>query len=154
KLMGEVKIQETTENYLILRVALLYGFGLYHSKNHFAEMYDNFKNNKKVKLFYDQFRTPISLNEVARVINKVCKIDIKNEIINTGGKERISRVELGEILCNEAGFDKFLIEKISMNEFKEIPMVADVSMNTEKLQSYGIKLKGVEESIKEILFEK
>ena len=46
-----------------------------------------------------------------------------------------------------------------MNEFwetsrlsgKEIPMVADVSMNTDKLQSYGIKLKTIEESIKEIL---
>ena len=154
KLMGEVKIQETTEKYLILRVALLYGFGLNHSKNHFAEMHDKFKNNKKVKLFYDQFRTPVSLKEVARVINNLCRIDIKKEVINTGGKERISRVELGEILCAETGFDKSLIEKISMNEFKEIPMVADVSMNTKKLQSYGIKLKGVGESIKEILSDK
>ncbi len=162
KLMGEVKIQETTENYLILRVALLYGFGLNHSKNHFAEMYDSFKNNKKVKLFYDQFRTPVSLNEIARVINKLCQIDLKNEIINTGGKERVSRVELGEILCDKAGFDKSLIEKISMNEFwktsrlsgKDVPMVADVSLNTDKLQSYGIKLKSTEESIKEILLNK
>jgi len=151
KLMGEVKIQQTFENYLILRIALLYGFGLNHSRNHFAEMYDNFKSNKKVKLFYDQFRTPISLKEVARVINKLCRIDIKEEIINTGGKERISRVELGELLCDAAGFDKSLIERISMNEFKDIPMVADVSMNTEKLQSYGIKLKSIEVSIKEII---
>jgi len=151
KLMGEVKIQQTFENYLILRIALLYGFGLNHSRNHFAEMYDNFKSNKKVKLFYDQFRTPISLKEVARVINKLCRIDIKEEIINTGGKERVSRVELGELLCDAAGFDKSLIERISMNEFKDIPMVADVSMNTEKLQSYGIKLKSIEVSIKEII---
>jgi dTDP-4-dehydrorhamnose reductase len=159
KLMGEVKIQQTFDNYLILRVALLYGFGLNHSQNHFAEMYDNFKNNKKVKLFYDQFRTPISLNEIARIINKLCKIDIKNEIVNTGGKERVSRVELGEMLCDAAGFDKSLIDKIPMNEFwetsrlsgKDIPMVADVSMNTDKLQSYGIKLKNIKDSIKDIL---
>jgi dTDP-4-dehydrorhamnose reductase len=122
-------------------------------------MYDNFKNKRRVKLFFDQFRTPISLNEVSRVIGKLCTIDLKNEIINTGGKERVSRAEFGELLCDAAGFDKSLIEKISMNEFwetsrlsgKDIPMVADVSMNIDKLQSYGIKLKSIEESIKEIL---
>jgi dTDP-4-dehydrorhamnose reductase len=130
---------------------LMFGFGLNHSKNHFSQMYEDLKNNKKVKLFYDQFRTPFSLLEAARIIRSLSKINIKGEIINTGGKERLSRVELGEILCNKAGFDKSLIEKIPMEEFKDLPMVADVSMNTEKLQSLGIKIKSVEESIKEIL---
>ncbi len=151
KLMGEVKIQETFDNFLILRMALMFGFGLNHSKNHFSQMYEDLKNNKKVKLFYDQFRTPVSLLEAARIIDSFCKIEIKGEIINTGGKERLSRVELGEMLCNKANLDKSLIEKISMEEFKDLPMVADVSMNTEKLQSYGIKIKSVEESINEIL---
>ncbi len=150
KLMGEVKIQETFDNYLILRMALMFGFGLNHSKNHFSQMYKDLKNHKTVKLFYDQFRTPVSLLEASRIINSLCKTDTKGEIINTGGKERLSRVELGEMLCNKAGFDKSLIEKISMEEFKDLPMVADVSMNTEKLQSYGIKIKSVEESINEI----
>lgn len=151
KLMGEVKIQETFDNYLILRMALMYGFGLSHSRNHFHQMYENLKNGKKVKLFYDQFRTPLSLLEVAKIINYFCGKEIKGEVINTGGRERVSRVELGEILCNVADFDKKLIEKISMDEIKDIPAVADVSMNTDKLQSYGIRLKSMEESIKEII---
>ena len=151
KLMGEVKIQETFDNYLILRMALMFGFGLNHSKNHFSQMYEDLKNNKKVKLFYDQFRTPFSLLEAARIISNLCKVDAKGEIINTGGKERLSRVELGEMLCDKAGLDKSLIEKISMEEFKDLAMVADVSMNTEKLQSLGIKIKSVEESITETL---
>ncbi|MGK9368735.1 SDR family oxidoreductase [Melioribacter sp. Ez-97] len=37
KLMGEQKIKEATENYVILREALLYGFGLNHSTNFFQE---------------------------------------------------------------------------------------------------------------------
>lgn len=151
KLMGEVKIQETFDNYLILRMALMFGFGLNHSKNHFSQMYDDLKNDKRVKLFYDQFRTPFSLLEAARIISSLCKITAKAEIINTGGKERLSRFELGEMLCDKANLDKSLIEKISMGEFKDLPMVADVSMNTEKLQSFGVKIKSVEESMKEIL---
>jgi dTDP-4-dehydrorhamnose reductase len=154
KLMGEVKIQETFDNYLILRMALMYGFGLNHSRNHFHQMYENLKNQKKVKLFYDQFRTPIALKEAAKIIYSLCEKKIKGEVINTGGKERVSRVELGEVLCKVAGFDKELIEKISMEEIKDVPAVADVSMNTDKLQSYGIKLKSIEESIKEILYDR
>jgi dTDP-4-dehydrorhamnose reductase len=151
KLMGEVKIQETFDNYLILRMALMYGFGLNHSRNHFHQMYEDVKNKKKVKLFYDQFRTPLSLLEAAKIIHHLCGEEIKGEVINSGGKERVSRVKLGEILCDIAGFDKGLIEKISMNEIKNVPAVVDVSLNTDKLQSYEIKLKSIEESIKEII---
>ncbi|HZH71673.1 MAG TPA: sugar nucleotide-binding protein [Mariniphaga sp.] len=153
KLMGEIKIQETFNNYLILRVALLFGFGLNHSKNHFGEMYENFRNNKRVKLFYDQYRTPISLKEAAKIINQLCDFDIKGEVINLGGKDRVSRLELGELLCDAAGFDKSLIDKISMNEIEDIPMAADVSLNTDKLQSYGIKLKSIDDSVREVIKE-
>lgn len=38
KLVGEMKVKESTDNYLILRTALLYGFGLNHSKCHFQNM--------------------------------------------------------------------------------------------------------------------
>lgn len=150
KLMGEVKIQETFDNYIIMRTALLYGLGLNHSINNFHRMYNNLKQAKSVKLFYDQFRTPLSLPEAARILEQICKLDIKKEIINFGGPERVSRYELGEILCSIKGFDKNLLEKISMNDVPDIQPVADVSMNTDKLQSYGIKQKSLEEAIIEI----
>lgn len=50
KLMGEIKIQETFDNYLILRTALLFGLGLNHSKNHFHQMFMDLKQGKRVKL--------------------------------------------------------------------------------------------------------
>lgn len=151
KLMGETKIQDTFNNYIILRTALLYGFGLNHSKCHFQEMYNNLKEKKRVRLFTDQFRTPLSIIEAARIITLFVKKEIKGEIINFGGLERVSRYNLGEILCDTANLDKKLLDKITMDDIQGLPKVEDVSMNTEKLQSYGIKLKGIKESIKEIL---
>ena len=151
KLMGETKIQNTFNNYLILRTALLYGFGLNESKCHFHEMYKSLKEKKRVKLFTDQFRTPLSLREAPKIISSLIKLDLKEEIINFGGLERVSRYELGEILCEIENLDKGLLEKITMDDVLGLPKVEDVSMNTDKLQSYGIKLKGIEESIKEIL---
>lgn len=151
KLMGEEKIRSTFENFLILRTALLYGFGLNHSKSHFQEMYESLKSNKEVKLFTDQFRTPLSLKEAARIISFLCTLDIKSEIINFGGKERVSRFELGEALCKSAGFNRDLLIKSKMSSINNFPAVADVSMNTSKLQSLGINLKTINESIEEIL---
>ncbi len=151
KLMGEVKIQETFDNYIILRTALLYGFGLNHSKCHFHQMHMDLKHDKEVKLFADQFRSPISLIDAARLINQLLDKDIKSEIINFGGAERVSRYQLGEILCDVAGFDKNLLFKITMDAVPDLPKVEDVSMNCDKLKSFGIQSSAISESIKNSL---
>jgi len=153
KLVGEVKVKGSTDNYLILRTALLYGFALGHSCCHFHFMYNELKNKKPVKLLIDQFRTPISLNDAATIITDLAELDVKGETINLGGLERVSRYELGEALCTLAGFDKNLLEKITTEEFLNYPKVEDVSLNTDKLQSLGLKLKTIEENIREIIRE-
>lgn len=151
KLMGEIKIKETFENYLILRTALLFGFGLNHSKCHFQNMNDELKNGKPVKLFVDQFRTPVSLKEAAETIYKISLLDIISETINLGGVERVSRYEMGEILCSIAGYNKNLLQKIILDDMPELPKVKDVSLNTDKLQSFGFKQMSIEESISKII---
>ncbi len=120
KLVGESKVKEFTDNYLILRTALLYGFGLNHSRCHFHFIYNELKNKKPVKLFTDQFRTPISLIDASRIIADLAEMDLKEEIINLGGLERVSRYELGEMLCSIAGFDKNLLQKITMDEYSKL----------------------------------
>lgn len=151
KLMGELRIQETFDNYIILRTALLFGFGMNHSKNHFHQMFLNLKQNKKANLFIDQYRTPLSLLEAARIIIQLINLDLKSEIINFGGLERVSRFELAERLCEVAKLDKNLLQKITMDDVPDLPKVEDVSMNTEKLTALGIKRKNIDESIKEII---
>ena len=149
KLMGEIKIQQTFDNYLILRTALLFGLGLNHSTNQFHKMLNDLKQNKQVKLFTDQYRTPLSLKESVRIINELLNKEVKSEIINFGGRERISRFELGEKLCEIAELDKNLLVKSTMDDVPEVAKVEDVSMNTEKLQS----LVRVQKSNEDMIFE-
>lgn len=151
KLMGEIKIQNTFDNYVIVRLSLLYGFGLNHSKCHFNKVYDDLKYGREVKLFTDQFRTPLSLLDCARLIEEILNKDIKSQVLNLGGLERISRYELGERLCDVSGFDKKLLVKITMDDVPDLPKVKDVSLNIDKLLTYGIRPKSVTESLKEIL---
>jgi len=154
KLRAENEITNVFDNYVILRTSLLYGIGLNHSLNNFSLMLQNFRAEKPVRLFYDQYRTPLSLINAAEMILDILSKDIKSEVINFGGMRRVSRSELGEILCEAGNFDKSLIERISMNEMPEIQKVYDVSLNTDKLKSYGLKQKSIEESVNEILKQK
>jgi dTDP-4-dehydrorhamnose reductase len=151
KLVGEMKVKESTDNYLIFRTALLYGFGLNHSRCHFQNMFDDLKNGKPVKLFTDQFRTPISLTDASAIITDLIDSDLDSEIINLGGTERISRFEMGEMLCSIAGFDKNLFHQIKMDEIPNYPVVEDVSLNTDKLLSIGLKPSSIEDNIQEMI---
>jgi len=147
KLVGENKIKESTDNYLILRTALLYGFGLNQSRCHFHFMYDELKNNRPVKLFTDQFRTPISLLDASKIIVELAGMEVKNETINIGGMERVSRYDIAETLCSIAGFDKNLLRKITMDDIPNFSKVKDVSLNTEKLQSLEMRVGNIDENI-------
>ena len=151
KLIGEQKVKEFTDNYLIIRTALLYGIGLNHSRCHFQDMLNNLRNKRPVKLFVDQFRTPISLKDASEIIVNLASTDHKGEILNLGGVERISRSDLGEILCSLGGFDKNLIQKITMDDIPNFPKVEDVSLNIEKLQALGFKPRTIQENISKIL---
>jgi|GEM_PF-95632 len=147
KLEGESAVRKHSDNHIILRTALLIGFGLEHARNNFHLTYENLKNGKEVRLFTDQFRTPLSLPEAADYIGKLITSEARNEIINFGGAERVSRYEIGEAICDECGFDKSLIKEISCRDVAGVPQVPDVSMNTEKLRSLGLVQKSLRENI-------
>ena len=77
--------------------------------------------------------------------------DIKKEVINFGGPERVSRYELAERLCDIRGFNKNLLVKIKLDDVPQLPKVEDVSLNIDKMKSYGLEPKSLNEMIKEVL---
>jgi dTDP-4-dehydrorhamnose reductase len=143
KLAAEFEVQKLSSNYLILRMALMFGNGLNGSQNFFTFMIDNLKNQKPVKLFVDQYRTPLELSDSARMITELLDKKNTNEIINFGGRERISRYDLGELVCNKYDFDPSYLIKTKMSEIPNYTEVADVSMNTDKLSKIGIQSKNL-----------
>jgi dTDP-4-dehydrorhamnose reductase len=151
KYEAENEIKKIFDNYTILRLSLQIGFGFPHVNCFFQNMYNKFGNHEKVNLFFDQYRTPISVIHTAEIISFFCDNEIKNLTVNCGGAERISRVGLGELLCDIAGFDKSLINPISLSDAKSVKPVKDVSLSSDLLKSFGIKIPTTEESITRIL---
>lgn len=150
KLMGELVIQHFSNNYIILRTALLIGFGKTHTRNNFHYTYEKLRDGNEVNLFKDQFRTPLSLYEAANFISRLISMNISNEVINFGGAEKVSRYEIGKALCDVCGFDNRLIKEISCREVQGLPQVPDVSMNTEKLRELGLEQKSLRDNVHNI----
>ena len=150
KVEAEKLVSRFAKNYLILRIALHYGLPLFGGSNFFAEMLKNLSEGKKVRLFTDQYRTPLDVGETPEIIEKLLEKDIANEVINFGGSEKISRYDLGMLLAEICNFDKNLIEPISIDEVKSNILVKDVSMDTGKLKSYGIRARSVSENLERI----
>lgn len=150
KIMAEEEIKKTSNDFLILRTSLLYGIGLNHTRSHFQNMVEALESNEKVNLFFNQYRTPLEVKNSAGIISELIKKGVSKEVINFGGSERISRYSMGEIVCNVFGFDKSNLVKTDGKEMLKDIFVEDVSMDTSKLQSYGIKQKTIEESVSEI----
>lgn len=153
KAQAEEVIRNSSNDFLILRTSLLYGIGLNHTRTHFQNMLEALENNQKVNLFYNQYRTPLEARDGARIICELLKKNISNEVINFGGPERISRFAMGELVCGIFGFDKANLVKTDGKEMLKDIFVEDVSMDTSKLQSYGILQKSIKEVVTEIFEE-
>lgn len=153
KVQAEEVIIDNCKDFLILRTSLLYGAGLNHTRTHFRNMLEAIENNQKVNLFFNQYRTPLEARDGARIICEILKKNISNVIINFGGPERISRFDMGELVCDIFGFDKTNLVKTDGKEMLKDIFVEDVSMDTTKLQSYDIMQKSIKEVVNEIFEE-
>ncbi len=151
KLMGERKIQQSGVEYIIFRTALLFGAGKNHASCFFEEMIKSLQQGKTVRLFHDQYRSTLSLREAARIISEVASKETQSDIINLAGPERTSRVQVGEIVCELGGFDKSLIQQISLRDISSNPVVEDVSMDISKLLALGITQPPLRETIQQEL---
>ncbi len=154
KLIAEEEIQKSSCEFVILRTSLLYGFSKSSGENHFSFMFENLKKGKHVKLFTDQFRTPLAMFDAAGMIKRI--IDVKNikGVINFGGLQRLSRFELGKIFCESAGFNSSLLTAIKMDDIDLKYKVPDVSMDIRKLGSFGIEPMNVKDAMNKLIKER
>ena len=151
KLWGEEKIKEIFDNYIILRSALIYGVVFGAGQSSFDKMFRSLRIGKEVELFYDQYKTPLSVLDAVRIINELIKKEVRSETINLAGRDRLSRYELGEYVCEHFGFNKDLLIRKSMYKSDEANKVADVSLSTEKLLRFGIMPLGINTALRDIL---
>jgi len=111
KLAGEQAVREMTENHVIIRGALFYGKSLGGRISFTEHLFRQLTAGRTVNVFDDQYRSPVLVDDLARLVWKMALTSLTG-IFHLGGPDRLSRLEMGEILCRELGLDADLLNPV------------------------------------------
>lgn len=129
KLTAEKEIQSVCTNYVIARVALVYGKPIASGNSFSEKILAHLNKGEPVPLFIDQFRTPIWVQTLAQGLLELAESDFTG-IIHLGGPERIDRYTFGLQLAEMTQHTFTLCQSIHMSEMPTIaPRPKDASLN-------------------------
>lgn len=87
------------------------------------------RDGGRVTFFHDEYRTPIPVDDLAAQTWEIAVMgrDQRSGVWHLGGVDRMSRLELGRLLCARFGLDPMLIDIATSAEMGE-PRPRDVSL--------------------------
>lgn len=116
-------------NSAVVRVSLLYGPAKIGRPSFFDQQLAAIRNQRQLRLFEDEWRTPLGLVTAAQALISVARSDFLG-ILHIGGPERVSRYEMGLRFARYFGLDatSVIASKQSDASFDE-PRPRDCSLD-------------------------
>jgi dTDP-4-dehydrorhamnose reductase len=129
KLSAEEKIRSTCSNYVIVRVALVYGKPVSRGNSFSEKILSRFHEGGTFSLFTDQFRTPVWVQTLADALLELADNHYTG-VLHIGGSEKVDRFTFGLILAEIVRYPSKLCKPVRMSDFKTIALrPKDVSLN-------------------------
>lgn len=149
KLEGERAVLAEWPAAAVLRVALVAGRGHGPRATASESLRWTLAARRRVRLFQDQWRTPIDPESVAELLARLLSSEAAG-VFHAGGPERVSRLELGRRVAQAFGLDAGLIEAASASESQAAaPRPADVSLGCARARELGWSPRGLDAAIAE-----
>ncbi|MBW9221802.1 dTDP-4-dehydrorhamnose reductase [Methanothermococcus sp. SCGC AD-155-C09] len=151
KAQGEIILNNLNyEDITILRISVPYCFSPVKD-NFFTWVLKGLKGGKEINAVIDQWNTPTYVHELTEGIFKIYEKDIRG-LYHFGGGEKVSRYEFALKVAKIFGFDRELINPIKSSDLGwKAKRPKDTSLNNTKIQEkLNIKLKSLEESLKDL----
>jgi dTDP-4-dehydrorhamnose reductase len=116
----------------VVRLPLLFGPTLTNRLSFFDQLLLALRQDQRIALFHDEWRTPLSLLVAARAL-----VDLAASspcgLLHVGGPERLSRLDMGLRLAAFLGFDPRGIEPVSRTSVGTTePRQADLSLDSSR----------------------
>ncbi|MBN9691469.1 MAG: SDR family oxidoreductase [Verrucomicrobia bacterium] len=127
------QIVRTHEQHLIIRTSLNYGHSDTGTRSFNEEMVTAWRQGRTLKLFTDEFRSPIAATETARAVLELLERNATGTV-HVAGTERVSRWELGQLLAARHPEVQPRIEPSSLRDFTGPPRPADVSLKCSRAE--------------------
>ena len=133
KHLGELEITNNCSYYTTVRFSLLYGRSNKSNPNFVEKMEQQARQNSKINLFTNQFRTPLYVEDAVRVVDRFIAEKNLKGLFHVGGPDRLSRFQFGEIFCRVFSFPRSLLAPCLLEEANlPAPRPKDCSLNSEK----------------------
>jgi dTDP-4-dehydrorhamnose reductase len=130
---------------VILRLALLFGLSGGGRRSFAERMVRDGQNGQPVKVFSDQFRSPLYVEDAATGIEHLLGLGETPRAVHLGGPERVSRYDMGRTAAQVFGFSPALAVPTRMAEVPSAaPRPADVSLDVSLARSIGFEPRTVE----------
>lgn len=133
KLAGEAAV--LSGGGAVVRVSLMFGPSLAGEPGFFDHMMASLREGRPLRLFEDEWRTPIAYEFVGKALVSLAAGDYRG-LIHLGGRERLSRFEMGLSLAQALGVDPGLVVPSRRADLAAPePRPRDVSLDSSRWQS-------------------
>jgi len=136
KVRAEERVLKRYPEAVVCRMPLMFGKGSPAHAGFFRSMVRAIQNGHELKLFTDEFRTPVSTATAAGGLLLV--VEKARGLLHLGGRERISRYDFGLMLADVMGVTNPRITALRQQDMKlPAPRAADVSLDSAKAFALG-----------------
>jgi len=115
KLEAEERAVALCGEAVILRVALMYGWGRGARPTFSDWLVGRLQAGEEVPVFTDQYRSPLFVGQAAEAIAQLIQAPEVRGVFNCGGGERLSRYDFGRTFCDVFDFPPTLLRPIEMD---------------------------------------
>ncbi len=138
KVLAEKGMFKNYPKVTICRMSLMFGISGPGTKSFLQPMITAMREGQELRLFVDEFRTPIGVQTAVHGI--FLALEKVTGLIHLGGIERISRYDLGKLLKDTLGFRKARLLPCKQKDVvMAAPRPTDVSLDSTKAFALGYK---------------
>ena len=133
KLEGEALVKKYLNDYLILRISLVYGISPSGNRGADEKVINSIKRNENYKAFTDEFRCPTSVDDIAEVVFRLLEGNHQG-IYNVCGPVKVSRYEFACGVAVRNGYSENNVTPVLLVESPDRDIRSpDLGMSCEKL---------------------
>ncbi|MFN3533103.1 MAG: SDR family oxidoreductase [Candidatus Brocadia sp.] len=149
KVLAEKGMRKYHPLVAICRMALMFGIPGPGAKSFVQPMIEAMRAGRQLRLFVDEFRTPVSVK--AAVSGIFLALEKVSGLLHLGGIDRISRYDFGKLLMDILGIHEArLIPCRQKDVVMAAPRPPDVSLDSSKAFALGFEPLPLSEEIKKL----
>jgi dTDP-4-dehydrorhamnose reductase len=129
KVNAEGIVKNVCPDHVIARSALIYGKSIEGGPSFSQWIEDKLADGERASLYVNQYRTPIYVGNLAKVLLELSHNDFIGTL-HLGGANKINRYDFGKQLCKAGGYNMDLLDPSLMDNSNTVaPRPKDISLS-------------------------